>query len=74
VVVTDVGGNTEVVENGKSGIVVPADDVPALRSAIENMARDEALRTRMGTAARDRIAEHFTLDRTLAEYEKLYAG
>ncbi len=74
-VVTDAGGSPELVENGVSGIVVPPMDSVALAQAIETLYRDDALRARMGAAARERIGTAFrnedTIRKTIALYEEL---
>ncbi len=53
-VVTDCTGGREVVEDGVTGVVVPRRDVAALERALGRFADDAGLRTRMGTAARQR--------------------
>lgn len=74
-VVTDSGGSPELVENGVSGIVVPPMDSAALAQAIETLFRDDALRARMGEAARERIGTAFrnedTIRKTIALYKEL---
>lgn len=74
-VVTDSGGSPELVQDGKSGFVVPVRDARSLASAFEKLYRDPALRTRLGDAARDRIATDFTnaetVRQTIALYEAL---
>jgi hypothetical protein len=67
--VTDVGGNAELVVNGECGLVVPAGDVAALARALEWLYEHPEERRRMGQAARaDR--SHFnsadTVRKTLA--------
>jgi type III pantothenate kinase len=52
-----VGGFRDLVVDGETGIFVPPRDPVALREAIDRLLRDEALRTRMGTAGRRRILE-----------------
>lgn len=52
VVGTRVGGVPEMLDEGRSGLLVPAGDVEALRAAIRTLARDRALRERMGAAGR----------------------
>lgn len=52
VVVTDVGELAESVENGVSGLVVPARDVAALAEAILRLVLDRALRDALGQAGR----------------------
>jgi glycosyltransferase involved in cell wall biosynthesis len=74
-VVTDSGGSPELVVDGECGIVVPADDSRAIADAIERLNRDADLRTRLGNAARARIATDFrneeTVEKTIALYESL---
>ena len=58
-VVTDVGGNAEAVVDGVTGLVVPAQDPPALGQAILTLAQDPATRDKMGRAARERVRRSF---------------
>jgi glycosyltransferase involved in cell wall biosynthesis len=51
VVATDSGGPAEVIDNGTSGLLVPPGDISALASALRRLARDAALRRRLGKAA-----------------------
>lgn len=71
-VVSDTGGNAELVEDGVSGRVVPVADAGALAAALTELASDAALRRSMGEAARARIGQDFTVgatvDRTLRFY------
>ncbi len=58
-VCTDVGGVHEVVDDGKTGILVPPGDVDALAGALQKLVDDEALREKMGRAAYERyLARH----------------
>ena len=60
VVVSDLPGLTEAVEDGKNGVVVPQNDAAALAQALESLAAQPEERRRMGNAARTRI--HALLD------------
>lgn len=73
-IVTNVGGNTEAIADGETGIVVPARDPERLAAAIEKLATDEALRLRMGRKARVIVEEKFDLATCVARYECLYDG
>jgi glycosyltransferase involved in cell wall biosynthesis len=72
VVATAVGGIPELVEDGVTGLLVPAGDVAALRSALERLLADPILRRRMGREGRRRAAAVCARDRiadaTLAAY------
>ncbi len=71
-VVTDVGGNREAVIDGVTGLVVPPRAPEALGEAIATLAADPARRAAMGAAGRTRVAECFSLDRCVADYDRLY--
>jgi glycosyltransferase involved in cell wall biosynthesis len=66
-----VGGLTEIVEQGASGLLVPPGDAPALRGAIEQLLDDPALRERMGRRGRERVAR-FSTATVLPRLEQVY--
>jgi glycosyltransferase involved in cell wall biosynthesis len=74
IVATAVGGTAEVVEDGRSAVLVPAADEKALAAAIESLATDPGKRERLGAEARARAAA-FSPERlaesTLALYRSL---
>jgi glycosyltransferase involved in cell wall biosynthesis len=72
-VVTDTGGNAELVVNGTTGLVVPVKDPRALGEAISKLASDLTLREKMGTAARQRLVDHFSLDQGVRDLLKVFA-
>lgn len=72
VIATAVGGNLEVIENGSEGLHVPVGDTSAAAQAVVRLARDPALRERLGRAARERIGAEFSVDRMVSRYVKLY--
>ena len=63
VVVSNVGGLHEVVDDGVTGLVVPADDVEAAVVALGKLLRSPDLRHRMGKAGRSLVKERFAWDR-----------
>lgn len=69
-VATRVGGTPEIVENGRTGFLVPPDDPPALAEGLARLLGDAALARRFGCAARSRARRLFDIrqlvDRTLA--------
>jgi len=73
VVASDIGGGAELIENGTSGVLVPPAAVDPLAQAIDSLLADDALRRRMGEAARERIVERYTIEamtrQTVAVYE-----
>ena len=71
-VTTDVGGNAEAVENGETGLVVPARQPAAMASALQRLVDDPAMRRQMGAAGRQRVRDLFSLEACVANYEALY--
>lgn len=67
---TDVGGVREAV--GDTGLVVPAREPEALAAATLALLRDPQRRAQLGAAARRRVVEQFTVERTVAEFRGLY--
>lgn len=73
VVASDVGSVAEAVVDGETGLLVPADDVPALSSALREMLADADRRAAMGRDARQIAARRFTPEAMARAYEALYA-
>ena len=73
VVASDVGGLREVITDGVTGRLVTPDDAPALAEAIEPLLYDRDLRSRLGAAARDWVAEHRTWTQVATRYRDAYA-
>jgi glycosyltransferase involved in cell wall biosynthesis len=73
VVASRVGGLAEVVVDGETGLVVPRSDPASLAAALARLAREPALRARLGEAGRARVLSRYTGARmaegTLACYE-----
>ncbi len=72
VIATAVGGIPEIVEDGKTGILVPANDPKALAQAIVKLAKNPALRESMGEEGQSRAVEYFDIKQTARQYEELY--
>lgn len=72
VIVTRVGGNTEVVEEDRSGWLFAPRDAETLGSRLTLLASREDLRRQYGAAARQRVIERFSLDCMLRDYSRLY--
>jgi N-acetyl-alpha-D-glucosaminyl L-malate synthase BshA len=67
-----VGGIPEVVESGRSGLLVPFGDTAAVAREVESLLADPARRAELGTAARRRAAELFSADRIVGQYVEYY--
>jgi glycosyltransferase involved in cell wall biosynthesis len=72
VVASAVGGLPEIVEDGVSGLLVPAGDAAALAAALARLLGDPALARRMGGAGRKRALALFGRRRCAERTELLY--
>lgn len=73
VVSTPVGGISEAVIDGETGLLVAARNETALAAALERLMSDPALRRRMGEAGLALARERFGLERMLDRMEAVYA-
>ena len=72
VVASDVTGNRDVIEEGRSGLLVPRGDVAGFVRGMVRVLTDGELRSRLGAAARERVATSFTEERFLRQITSLY--
>ncbi len=72
VVVTDVGGVKEVINNGVSGLIVPPANSNELAQSILKLLNDQHLSRVMGRNARERVMRELGWENTFAQYEVIY--
>jgi glycosyltransferase involved in cell wall biosynthesis len=72
VIATALGGSLDQVVESETGFLIPPADPDALAEKILILLKDQALRMRMGAAARKRIETHFTLSQMIKKIEALY--
>ena len=72
VIGTEVGGNSEAVSEGKTGLLVPPRDPDALARAVLSLIGDRGKLERMGRAAREAYQEKFTQSGMIAGVAKIY--
>lgn len=72
VVVTRVAGIPEVVDDGRTGVLVPPADSAALGVALESVFGDAAFRARLGQAAQESVLPRFGVDRYVDSIVSLY--
>jgi glycosyltransferase involved in cell wall biosynthesis len=72
VVASAVGGIPESVEDGRTGLLVPPEDVDALAAALTRLARERDLARQMGERGRERVRAHFSMSAMADGYERLY--
>jgi len=72
VIASSVGGNVELVESGKTGMLFANDDDQALARCLEEMVTDKTMRERMGKMSRERAHRNFGIATMIFSVERLY--
>jgi len=72
VIATNVGGNPEVVIDGETGLLIPAQNLEALANAILRFLRDKKLAEKMGDTGKNHIERLFRIDKMIQETEYLF--
>ena len=72
VIATDVGSNSEVIENGITGIVTTK-DLEMLVSEVQRLARNASMRAAMGDMARIRALKEFNMEKMINTHTDAYA-
>jgi len=72
VVVTRVGGISEVIEDGKNGVIVPPSDADALGSAVLRLLSNSEIREKLGASARALVEKEYNLDTMGKKYNDLF--
>jgi glycosyltransferase involved in cell wall biosynthesis len=72
VVASAVGGLLDLIDPGRTGVLVPADDSAALAAALRDLFNDPALAGRLGAAAQAHVRQRYSFERMVASFEELY--
>ncbi len=72
VIATAVGGNSDLVTNGQTGVIVPPDNVQEMAVAIARLALDPPRAAAMGRAGRTKVEERFSLPAMVNTYSQVY--
>ncbi len=72
IVATAVGGNAELVADGRTGFLVPPGDAAAICERLAHYRANPQLLARHGQAARERVLGEFSLEGMVARYRELY--
>ncbi|MCP4567078.1 MAG: glycosyltransferase family 4 protein [FCB group bacterium] len=69
---TDCVGPREIITEGTDGIIIPERDPEVFGRAMLELLRDDPRRQALGRAARLKVEERYTLDKSLAGFERLF--
>ena len=72
VVASNVDGIPDVVDDGRTGLLVAPGDAAALAGAIRRLASDASLRAEMGRAGRALVEERYRWEENVSQMERLY--
>lgn len=72
VIATDVGGNPELVEHSRTGLLVPPSDSEAMAKAMKEYLDDSEMMRSHGRAARERVEASFSLETMVGQYMSIY--
>lgn len=72
VIVSDVGGLPEVVDEGVTGLIFPKKNIEKLASALESLVNDKTKRKEMGHSARKRISHFYNWENNLQQMHSIY--
>ena len=70
--VTNVGGNSELITDGVNGYVVTSEADEEFSAACIKLCNDDELRQAMGQQGRSKLIEQFSIDKMVAQFVSLY--
>jgi N-acetyl-alpha-D-glucosaminyl L-malate synthase BshA len=72
VVASKVGGLPEVIQHGVTGFLHPLDDLDGMAASAVRLLTDQAAHEGIARASRQRVLDHFCVDRIVPLYERCY--
>jgi L-malate glycosyltransferase len=72
-IASKVGGTVEIVEDGITGLLVPAENADALAAALLQLLRDPGQADRLGTNGREYVRQNFSFEKLVERIDDLYA-
>lgn len=72
IVATDVGGNRQVVKDGRNGLIVKPKDPLSLYNAIKQLMMDKNLQKKFARHSFGLFKSNFSLEKMIEKYEAIY--
>jgi glycosyltransferase involved in cell wall biosynthesis len=72
-VVSGISANLQLIDDGVHGLHAALRNEASIADALTRLFRDPQLRARIGSAARQRVMENYSIDQVLDRYEALFA-
>ena len=73
IVATNTSSIPEIVEDGRSGILVPPENAEAISNALSKLISEPELRKIFGKEGQKIVMEKFTTERMINDYEKIFS-
>ena len=67
------GSSSEIIDDGRTGLVLDYDDMNGVTSKLSALARDPALRKSMGDAASKEVRDRFSMEKQVSRFMELIA-
>jgi glycosyltransferase involved in cell wall biosynthesis len=74
IIASAVGQLTEVVQDGRNGLLIPPGDVPAMTAALQRLIGSPALRSQLGQQAREDAVRKHSWEHYLSRLERVFAA
>lgn len=74
IIATDVGDNSDLIDDGQNGFIVPPNSIEALVRKMDRLVVDKECRSRLGSSALVRARSEYSLDRMIRDYENFYSS
>ncbi|MFA5531993.1 MAG: glycosyltransferase family 4 protein [Candidatus Shapirobacteria bacterium] len=68
IVATDVGGTREIIDDGKSGVLIPVKDIEIMKDKIEILINNKKLREQLGDEAKKKVNDSFDWKASIKKY------
>lgn len=72
IIATNVGGIPDVIQDKKSGLLVPKDNVDSVACAVEKIYKEKGLATKLVINGHKEVKQRFDIKRTVLETEEMY--
>lgn len=72
IVATRVGGNPEIIDDGKTGFLVPAKDPQALVDRVASLLDDNEYSKKIGDSAQEKVKKLYSIEKMLQDTENIY--
>lgn len=70
----DVGGNSEIIQDGRTGYLIPLDDIDQLAQRISYLHKNRVILAKMSSSARCFVEQNFSISQRIKKLIQIYNG